>query len=107
MKAAELIERVGDGLMPAVVQDLTSHQVLMVGWMNGDAIAQTLSSEKVTFFSRSRQQLWTKGETSGNFLQLASIAIDCDADTLLVQATPIGPTCHTGATSCFHDEVVA
>nr|WP_086940227.1 bifunctional phosphoribosyl-AMP cyclohydrolase/phosphoribosyl-ATP diphosphatase HisIE [Thaumasiovibrio occultus] len=90
-----------DGLIPAVVQDNNSGQVLMLGYMNQDALAKTLETEQVTFFSRTKQRLWTKGETSGNVLELKSIALDCDKDTLLVQVNPIGPTCHTGTVTCF------
>ena len=93
-----------DGLLPAVVQHSATGQVLMVGYMNRIALAATLSSGKVTFHSRSRKRLWQKGETSGNVLRLVSVAPDCDGDALLVRADPIGPTCHTGATSCFGGE---
>lgn len=91
----------GDGLVPAIVQDAISGSVLMLGYMNDEALAKTLLSEWVTFYSRSRQCLWTKGETSGNKLKLDGIEIDCDGDTLLVRATPHGPTCHLGTYSCF------
>jgi phosphoribosyl-ATP pyrophosphohydrolase/phosphoribosyl-AMP cyclohydrolase len=91
------------GLLPAVVQDARSGAVLMLGYMNREALTQTQSSRKVTFFSRSRQRLWTKGESSGNFLSLTSIHADCDNDTLLVLAEPAGPTCHLGTQSCFGD----
>ncbi len=91
----------GDGLVPAIVQDAISGRVLMLGYMNTEALEKTLSSEWVTFYSRSRQILWTKGETSGNRLKLGSIEIDCDGDTLLVGATRHGPTCHLGTSSCF------
>lgn len=90
-----------DGLIPAVIQDAGNGRVLMLGYMNQEALAVTQSSGKVTFFSRSRQRLWTKGESSGNFLRLISIESDCDGDTLLIQAQPQGPTCHLGRTSCF------
>jgi len=93
----------GDGLLPAVVQDWRSGAVLMLGYMNAEALAQTRQSEKVTFYSRSKQRLWTKGETSGHFLLLKSLRADCDNDTILIQAEPIGPTCHKGAQSCFGD----
>jgi phosphoribosyl-AMP cyclohydrolase len=89
------------GLIPAVVQDDNTSQVLMVGWMNRQALAATLDSGQVHFWSRSRQQLWRKGETSGNVLSLQTIWQDCDQDTLLVRAIPAGPTCHTGNVSCF------
>lgn len=91
------------GLLPAVVQDAATYRVLMLGYMNRDALAATLESRKVTFYSRSRQRQWTKGESSGHVLELVSITADCDADTLLVQAHPRGPTCHRGTPSCFDD----
>ena len=90
-----------DGLIPAIIQDTMTKQVLMLGYMNRDALARTLYTKTVTFFSRTRQTLWTKGETSGNSLALDSIYLDCDRDTLLVTATPKGPVCHTGAPTCF------
>ena len=92
-----------DNLLPAIVQDALSGKVLMQGYMDQDALAKTLETGKVTFFSRSKQRLWTKGETSGNTLDLVSVACDCDQDSLLVLATPNGPTCHTGAESCWFD----
>jgi len=91
----------GEGLVTAVVQNATTQQVLMVGWMTREAVEHTFSSGRVTFWSRSRNALWTKGETSGNYLQLESIYLDCDNDTLLVMAHPQGPTCHTGSETCF------
>lgn len=90
-----------DGLVPAVVQDAQTRQVLMLGYMNKASLERTLETKNVTFYSRSRQQLWMKGETSGNTLRMVSMKIDCDNDTLLVEAEPAGPTCHTGETSCF------
>lgn len=90
-----------DGLLPAIVQDSLSGEVRMLGYMNRAALERTLASGLVTFFSRSRQALWTKGETSGNTLELVSIAADCDGDALLVRARPNGPTCHNGTDSCF------
>ena len=93
----------GDGLVPAIVQHWRSGQVLMLGYMNREALSQTRQSGKVTFFSRSRQRLWVKGETSGNVLELRSVHADCDADALLVLAEPTGPTCHLGTASCFGD----
>ena len=90
------------GLIPAIIQDADSGQVLMLGYMNRDALAHTLESGRVTFYSRSKQRLWTKGETSGHYLHLKGISADCDSDTLLILATPVGATCHTGAQSCFH-----
>ncbi len=92
----------GDGLVPAIVQDATTLRVLMLGYMNAEALATTRRSGRVTFYSRSRQRLWTKGESSGHYLELVDIRIDCDNDTLLVTAHPHGPTCHTGSASCFH-----
>lgn len=94
----------GGGLVPAIVQDADTGQVLMLGYMNADALKATGESGLVTFYSRSRQTLWQKGETSGNTLTLVNIKVDCDQDTLLVQARPAGPTCHMGTISCFGDE---
>ena len=91
----------GDGLVPAIVQDARSARVLMLGYMNRAAVEATLASNKVTFYSRSKQRLWMKGETSGHTLELVSMALDCDADTLLLLAQPNGPTCHRGCTTCF------
>lgn len=93
-----------DGLLPAVVQDAVSRKVLMVGFMNREAVEKTLESGKVTFYSRSKQRLWTKGETSGNFLLLRALRPDCDADTLLVFAEPLGGVCHTGSDTCFNEK---
>jgi len=90
------------GLMPAVVVDAGSGEVLVLAWMNEEALAMTRKSGRVTFWSRSRGELWTKGETSGNFLQVEEILVDCDQDTLVIRAWPLGPTCHTGARSCFY-----
>ena len=90
--------------MPAIVQNADTGQVLMLGYMNGEALAATKESGLVTFYSRSRDVLWCKGETSGNTLKLVDIKLDCDQDTLLVQARPAGPTCHTGTTSCFGEQ---
>ncbi len=92
-----------DGLVPAIVQDFTTHKVLMLGFMNQTALEKTEQTGKVTFFSRSKQRLWTKGEESGNFLELKSIAADCDHDTLLIKAHPLGPVCHTGADTCWSE----
>jgi phosphoribosyl-ATP pyrophosphohydrolase/phosphoribosyl-AMP cyclohydrolase len=92
-----------DGLLPAIVQHAASGQVLMLGYMNRTALDRTLATGKVTFYSRSRQCLWTKGETSGHVLDLVRIESDCDHDTVLVQALPYGPTCHIGRPSCFPD----
>lgn len=90
-----------DGLLPAIVQDALTRRVLMQGYMNQESLHQTLATERVTFFSRSKQRLWTKGESSGNFLRLVSIEADCDLDSLLVKVNPEGPTCHTGADTCW------
>ena len=89
------------GLLPAIVQDDSDGTVLMVGYMDAAALAKTRRTGRVTFYSRSKKRLWTKGESSGNFLRLRSVALDCDADALLVRAVPDGPTCHSGAKSCF------
>lgn len=94
----------GSGLVPAIIQHALTDQVLMLGYMNKEAYNKTLMSNKVTFYSRSREEIWIKGETSGNILELVDIAIDCDQDTLLVKALPSGPTCHTGQFSCFADQ---
>ena len=94
------------GLLPAIVQDYQSGRVLMLGYMNQAALDKTIDSKQVTFFSRSKQRLWTKGESSGHVLQLVDIHVDCDHDTLLVTANPIGPTCHNGTLTCFGDEPV-
>lgn len=94
------------GLLPAIVQDYQTGRVLMLGYMNQEALAKTLDTKQVTFFSRSKQRLWTKGETSGHVLQLVDVHVDCDHDTLLVTANPIGPTCHTGTITCFGDDAV-
>ena len=94
----------GGGLVPAIVQDAVTRKVLMLGYMNEEAYKLTLDRGLVTFFSRSRGRIWTKGETSGNFLQVREILADCDGDTLLVKAIPSGPVCHTGADTCFGEE---
>jgi phosphoribosyl-ATP pyrophosphohydrolase/phosphoribosyl-AMP cyclohydrolase len=91
----------GGGLVPAIIQDAVTKNVLMLGYMNQEALDKTLETKKVTFWSRSRNCLWTKGETSGNFLHMVDIKIDCDNDTLLVKANPDGPTCHTGTDTCW------
>ena len=92
------------GLVPVVIQHANTLQVLMLGYMNEEALEKTKSEGRVTFYSRSKQRLWTKGETSGNFLIVDEIQVDCDNDTLLIKAYPQGPTCHTGSTSCFQEE---
>ncbi|WP_371398080.1 bifunctional phosphoribosyl-AMP cyclohydrolase/phosphoribosyl-ATP diphosphatase HisIE [Fretibacter rubidus] len=93
----------GGGLVPAIVQDARTEQVLMLGYMNAESLRKTSDTGLVTFYSRSRDTLWTKGEASGNTLSVESIAVDCDNDTLLIRAVPAGPTCHLGTTSCFGD----
>jgi phosphoribosyl-AMP cyclohydrolase / phosphoribosyl-ATP pyrophosphohydrolase len=91
------------GLIPAIIQDGATNKVLMLGFMNKEALQKTIAEQKVTFFSRTKQRLWTKGETSSNFLHLLEIKIDCDSDTLLIKVKPDGPTCHTGADTCFNE----
>ena len=108
---AEIISKAdwgkSDGLLPAIVQNPNNGQVLMLGYMNAEALTATIKGGNVTFFSRSKQRLWVKGESSGNFLKFADVRIDCDYDALLVTAQPMGPTCHTGSISCFGNETVA
>lgn len=94
----------GNGLVPVIIQDNNTLQVLMLGYMNEEAYEKTKADKKVTFFSRSKNRLWTKGEESGNFLKVKDIQIDCDNDTILIKAKPAGPTCHTGTTSCFKED---
>jgi phosphoribosyl-ATP pyrophosphohydrolase/phosphoribosyl-AMP cyclohydrolase len=96
-----------EGLLPAVIQDAQTLEVLMLGYMNQEAWEKTLIEQRVTFFSRSKNRLWTKGEESGNFLDVVSCHIDCDQDTILIKAKPHGPTCHTGSRSCFETELQA
>lgn len=96
-------DKVG-GLIPAIIQDSRTSKVLMLGYMNEEALAKTKETGKVTFFSRTKSRLWTKGEESGNFLHVVSIQDDCDHDTLLIKAEPVGPVCHTGADTCFGEE---
>lgn len=96
----------GNGLIPAIIQDSKNQQVLMLGYMNREALEKTLDGGKVCFFSRSKNRLWVKGETSGNFLYVKAIIADCDNDTLLVKADPAGPVCHTGNQTCFNEEPV-
>jgi len=93
------------GLIPAIIQDARNGEVLMLGYMNKESLERTLASGDVWFYSRSRQELWHKGETSGNFLKLRSIIKDCDSDTLLVKAVPVGPVCHTGNQTCFFQQL--
>jgi phosphoribosyl-AMP cyclohydrolase / phosphoribosyl-ATP pyrophosphohydrolase len=92
-----------DGLVPAIVQDFNTNKVLMLGFMNNEAVQKTEEVGKVTFYSRSKNRLWTKGEESGNFLLLKEMSVDCDNDTLLIKANPVGPVCHTGADTCFNE----
>ena len=91
------------GLIPAVIQDAQTLKVLMLGYMNEEAYTKTLAEKRVTFFSRSKNRLWTKGETSENYLDVISVAVDCDQDTILIQVNPAGPTCHTGTDTCFNE----
>ena len=101
MKLPKIAWKKNAGLVPAIVQDAATLQVLMLGYMDAAALKKTLRTKKVTFFSRSKQRLWTKGEVSKNFLHLVDVTVDCDQDTLLVTARPDGPTCHRGTPSCF------
>lgn len=94
----------GNGLVPAIIQDATTKNVLMLGYMNKEAYDKTIETGKVTFYSRNRQCLWTKGETSGNFLNLVGMDVDCDNDTLLVKVSPVGPTCHKGTDTCWGEK---
>lgn len=107
MTLDELLKLDANGLVCAIVQDAQSGQVLMVGYMNTEALARTLRDRRACFWSRSRQKLWLKGETSGNFLNVKEIRIDCDGDALLLKCEPAGPTCHTNETSCFYRTVAA
>lgn len=104
MKTPKIDWKKNSGLVPAIVQDAATLQVLMLGYMNAAALKKTLRTKRVTFFSRSKQRLWTKGESSKNFLHLISVTVDCDNDTLLITARPDGPTCHRGTPSCFGDD---
>jgi phosphoribosyl-ATP pyrophosphohydrolase/phosphoribosyl-AMP cyclohydrolase len=97
-------KKYADGLAPAIVQDFSTSKVLMLGFMNDEAVKKTETTGKVTFYSRSKNRLWTKGEESGNFLFLKELKLDCDNDTLLVKANPVGPVCHTGADTCFNEK---
>ncbi|MDQ1086735.1 phosphoribosyl-AMP cyclohydrolase [Siphonobacter sp. BAB-5404] len=92
------------GLIPAIIQDVLTNKVLMLGFMNQEAYEKTQAEKVVTFFSRTKNRLWTKGETSGNFLNVKEIRVDCDQDTLLIKVEPVGPVCHTGADTCFSEE---
>lgn len=93
-----------DGLIPAIIQDASTKNVLMLGYMSKEAVDKTISTKLVTFYSRSKKRLWTKGEESGNFLNLVDLKIDCDNDTLLIQANPVGPTCHKGTDTCWGED---
>jgi phosphoribosyl-ATP pyrophosphohydrolase/phosphoribosyl-AMP cyclohydrolase len=93
-----------DGLVPAIIQDYDTHKVLMLGFMSEEAFKHTMETSKVTFYSRSKKRLWTKGEESGNFLLVKTVAVDCDNDTLLIKAHPLGPVCHTGADTCWSEK---
>ncbi|MDH6534548.1 bifunctional phosphoribosyl-AMP cyclohydrolase/phosphoribosyl-ATP diphosphatase HisIE [Parabacteroides sp. 52] len=93
-----------DGLVPAIIQDNNTHKVLMLGFMNEEAYQQTVETQKVTFYSRTKQRLWMKGETSGNILSVVSMKVDCDNDTLLIRVNPVGPVCHTGDDTCFGEK---
>ena len=104
MDATRLDWKKGDGLIPAIVQDVATRQVLMLGYMNAEALAATIETGKVHFFSRSKQRLWKKGETSGNTFKLVNLSADCDSDALLVEVKPKGAACHTGTVSCFGDD---
>jgi len=95
-----------DGLVPAIIQDSTTKNVLMLGYMNEDALNKTMETGKVTFYSRSKKRIWQKGEESGNFLDLVNVEIDCDNDTLLITANPVGPTCHKGSDTCWNKDNV-
>ncbi len=97
-------DKLGNGLVPAIIQDATTSKVLMLGFMNQEAYEKTQKEGKVTFFSRTKQRLWTKGEESGNFLNVVSIAVDCDEDSLLIKVNPVGPTCHKGTDTCWQEE---
>jgi phosphoribosyl-ATP pyrophosphohydrolase/phosphoribosyl-AMP cyclohydrolase len=103
MKTVQIDFSKHNGLIPCVVQDVKTLRVLMVGFMNEDAYQKTIQENRVTFFSRTKKRLWTKGETSGNFLEVSEIKVDCDNDTLLIKAVPAGPVCHTGADTCFNE----
>ncbi len=104
MKTLQLDFKKGNGLVPAVIQDNTTLQVLMVGFMNAEALEKTKKEGRVTFYSRSKKRLWTKGETSGNYLTVKEITADCDNDSILIKADPAGPVCHTGNNSCFNND---
>nr|WP_321450442.1 bifunctional phosphoribosyl-AMP cyclohydrolase/phosphoribosyl-ATP diphosphatase HisIE [uncultured Carboxylicivirga sp.] len=96
--------KLGNGLVPAIIQDNTTNKVLMLGFMNEEAYEKTKNERKVTFYSRTKERLWTKGEESGNFLNVVSMAVDCDDDTLLIKVNPVGPVCHKGTDTCWEEE---
>lgn len=100
-------QKSADGLVPAIIQDAATSKVLMLGYMNREALDKTLTENKVTFFSRSKNRLWTKGEESGNFLLLQDVKVDCDFDTILIKANPVGPVCHTGADTCWDEKNIS
>ncbi len=93
-----------NGLIPAIIQDAQTQKVLMLGYVNDEALEKTIADKVVTFFSRTKNRLWTKGETSGNFLHVVDMRVDCDQDTILIKVNPVGPVCHTGADTCFNEE---
>jgi phosphoribosyl-AMP cyclohydrolase len=105
MNLKDILKRDANGLLAAIIQHHQTGQVLMLGYMNDESLDYTLREQKACFWSRSRQELWLKGETSGNYLHVKEIRVDCDADALLLQCEPVGPTCHTGETSCFYRTV--
>jgi phosphoribosyl-ATP pyrophosphohydrolase/phosphoribosyl-AMP cyclohydrolase len=100
-------QKSSDGLVPAIIQDAVTGKVLMLGYMNREALEKTMAESKVTFFSRSRNRLWTKGEESGNFLIVKDLKVDCDQDTILIKADPVGPVCHTGADTCWDEQNIS
>jgi len=93
-----------NGLIPTIIQDAQTQKVLMLGYVNEEALEKTIADKVVTFFSRTKNRLWTKGETSGNFLHVVDMRVDCDQDTILIKVNPVGPVCHTGADTCFNEE---
>jgi len=97
-------KKYADGLVPTIIQDMKTNKILMLGFMNGDALEKTKKENRVTFYSRSKKRLWTKGEESGNFLNVKEIFLDCDQDALLIKVDPAGPVCHTGADTCFNEK---
>ena len=108
-RSSEIVNQVrfnSDGLVPAIAQDATSGEVLMLAWMDSDALTRTLQTGMATYFSRSRQELWVKGESSGNRQTVREVAVDCDQDTILLKVDQVGPACHTGTKTCFTDRVV-